>query len=638
MDAYGRLTDAFTLDASLFDLQSPNEYLGIAYRIVATDDFSLVLDLEQLSKFVLEAKTLNMTVSDNNKTVSIGDGVYEPVSGYRTYKLEKGIVPTGTKEMIIYGMNDVYKTQGTVITANEIAGTTAYYKMTAFDDNDDGFMDRALYFPYSFGQYIVDSSNKVAIAGNESTSALNYTGVAPKHEDYVIYSYNPQSKTLDVFKILEIKSDKVNYAEYTSAQGTLKIGEVIYNIGRKDLNGVADKTELEKVLTGVVAGTLQGRKIDFIADDTYIYWYKLGEIESNISTSNIYGINIGVLTAVPQYNASYGYYTVTISTNNTHSASLAVTMIDGALVTSSGTLLTKGDMVLYDVNTIISGTTTYKLTKINTAPTYNTALSASKVYVNNSNVLSIEEKGTVTKSYILAPLTPIYFLDTNMNCLPYTSSNFGEKDLTTYYSVYVSYDATNSVSAVYLKPFDANSVISTGEFNKIVYISKASIDATPVNGINYRTYSALDIMTGETIPVNLSFMTVPGVTYLTGAGYYRVYNDLITNIYPITESALSSSSVIMSRGIVLPKMENYLGSYIFSAGNANFSVNAAHIYFYVQVGDAINGYYLTRYAVDSAEFLAYVANISSRSIDIIYPKDSYMNGTYYGPVAIIVRQ
>ena len=637
LDAYGRLTDAFAIDASLFDLKSPNEYLGVAYKIVSTNDFSVVLELEQVSKFVLEAKTLNMTVTENSKTISIGEGVYEPVAGYRTYKIEKGVVPTGTKEIIIYGMNDVYKTQGTVITANEIAGTTAYYKMTAFDDNDDGFMDRALYFPYSFGQYIVDSSNKIAIAGNEPTSALTFTGVAPRHEDYVIYSYNPQSKTLDVLKIIAPKEDKVNYAEYTSTQGTLKIGEVIYNIGRKDLHGVTDKSDLEKVLLGVVAGTMQGRKIEFVADDNYIYWYKLGEVESNLSTSNIYGINIGVLTAVPQYNASYGYYTINISTNNSHSAALAVTMVDGAAVTSSGTALAKGDMVQYEVNTVISGTTTYKLTKINTAPTYNTARSTSKMYVNNSSVLSVEENGVIVKNFILAPLTPIYFLDANMNCAPYTSTTFGEKELSTYYSVYISNDATNSVSAVYIKPFDANSVVSSGEFNKIVYISKASIDAVAVNGINYRRYAALDLMTGVNIDVDLSYSTVPGVTSLTAAGYYRVYNNIITNIYPITETAISSSSIIVSNTVTISNITNVTGSYVFSAGNANFSVNTANIYFYVQEGSAIDGYYLTKYAVDSAQFLSYITNISTRSVNIIYTKDNYYNGTYYGPIAIIVK-
>jgi len=636
MDDYGRLTDAFTLPASLFDLKSPNEYLGYAYKIVSTKDFNVILELTPMSKLVLESKTEGLTAAAGSKTVTIGNGVYEPVAGYRTYKLTTGVVPTGTKEIIIYGMNNVFSTQGTIVMTNEIVGTTAYYKMIAFDDNDDGFIDRALYSPYSFGRYIVDSSNKVSIAGNESTSAILFTGVTARHEDYVIYSYNPQSKTLDILKVLEVKEDKVGTTEYTAAQGTIKIGETVFNIGRTDANGVTAKSELEKPLLNVVTGTLQNRKIKYLADGANIYWYELGEAETNKPTS--YGLNIGVVTSIPQYNASYGYYSVVLATPTANSASLNVIMVDGATVASNVIPLNKGEMVQYEVSsTLTGGVVVYKVTKINNAPTYNTLTANSKFNVTNS-FFNIEENKTVTKNYPLSSVTPIYYLDASMNFTTYILSSFTEKEVQTYYSVFLAFDSTNSISAVYLRPFDSSSVANTGDYNKIVYISNNDINASASNLPGYRIYNAYDLMTGNYMNVTLSHYTVPGVTALTGAGYYRVFNDVITSVYPITESVLSSTSLVMARSVVIPSVQKLSESYFYRINNTQFSTHSANIKFYVQSGSTLDGYVLTPYATDSAQFLNYINNISTSSVDIIYYRNQdYIEGTYYGSVVIIAK-
>jgi S-layer homology domain. len=636
MDDFGRFTaDAFTLPASAFNLMTPNEYLGVAYRVLSTKDFSIILELEQISKLVLESKTANLTVNENNKTITLGDNTYSPVAGFRSYKLDRNVVPLGTKEIIIYGIN------GTVVMTNEIAGSTAYYKMTAFDDNDDGYIDRALYYPYSFGRYMVDSSNKVLIAGNELTSALRFTGVTVRHEDYVVYLYNPQSKTLDILKVFTIAEGKINQVEYTSAQGILKIDEATFNVGRKELKGVELKSDLEKALIAVTAGTLQGKKIKYIAEDTNLYWYELGETESNLPNSTTsYGVNIGVVSAVPQYNSSYGYYTVPFATATSSSTTLPITMVDGTTLNSASTnVLNKGDMVQYDVNSTIGNVTTYKLTKINAVPTYNTLTSSAKISVNSNNILTIEENNT-NRQYTLSSMTPIYYLDTNMTIANYTGSTFGEKVMSTYYSLFMSYDSTNSVCAVFIKPFDANTVVGKGEFNKIVYISQASLDAPETSSITgYRTYTALDMMTGTNINVHLNYTTVPGVTYLVGAGYYRVYNDIIANVYPVTENSLTSSTLIMTRDIKLADMQNIYESYIYRVGNTPFSTNKAIMQFYVQEGSAINGYTYTKYSIDSSQFATYLSSINTKIIDIIYTKNNndYGDGTYYGPVVIIVK-
>ena len=636
MDDYGRLTDAFTLDASLFNLRTPNEFLGTAYKIVATKDFQVVLELSQMSKMIAETKTTGLTVNDGNKTVTIGNGVYEPVAGYRTYKISSGVVPTGTKEIIIYGMNDVYKTQGTVVVASEIAGTTAYYKIVAFDDNDDGYIDRALYSPYSFGRYTIDSSNKIALAGNELSSAVTFTGVGVKNEDYVIYSYNPQSKTLDIMKILEVKEDKIGTTEYTTAQGTVKIGETVFNIGKADLRGVPAKSDLEKPLLDVVKGTLQNRKIKYVADGTNVCWYELGEAETNKPTT--YGLNIGIVTGIPQYNATYGFYTVPVATPTANSATLNIVSVDGVAISSNTVPLNKGEMIQYEATTSLSnGQAGYKATRINNAPTYNTLSASSKFYVTNS-LINIEENRVLTKNYALASITPIYYVDANMNMTTYILSTFNEKEVSTYYSVFLAYDSTNSVSAVYLRPFDASSVATTGDYNKIVYISNESINASASNNPGYRIYSAYDLMTGNYINVTMSYSTVPGITALPGAGYYRVYNDVITVVHQITETTLSSNSIEMARSVIIPSVQMLGDSYFYKVNNVQFSTHKANIKFYVQTGSTLDGYTLTQYPTDSTMFLNYINNVATNTIDIIYSKNqNYIEGTYYGSVVIIAR-
>lgn len=634
MDAYGRLTDAFTLDASLFNLRTPNEYLGVAFKIVSTEDFKVILNIQQISKFIMESKTNNLTVNTNNKTITLGDGVYEPVAGYRTYRIEDNVVPTGTKEIIIYGMNNVFSTQGTIVMANDIAGTTAYYSITAFDDNNDGFIDRALYSPYSFGQFIIDSSNKIAIAGGETASAVTITGISAKAEDYVIYSYNPQSKILDIMKVLQVQEGTINQLEYTAAQGVIKIGETSYNIGRADVNGVTPKSDLEKILTNVASGTLSGRTFKFIADGLYVYWYSLGDSVINSSQSPLaYGSNIGVVTALTAYNSSYGTYSVTLN----NSMTLPISVVDGVAVNSYNIPLVKGDMIQYEVYQTTTNLITYKATKINTAPTYNTATASSVIYTTN-NYLYISEGGVVTKNFLLTSATPIYYLDANKNVSSYMVSTFTEKPVSSYYSIFVSYETNmpNTIAAIYIKPFDSSTVGSTGEYNKIVYISTDSLNSS-TSGTGYRTYSALDLMTGQIINVNLHYSNSPGYTSLASAGYYRVFYDVLVNVYPVTETSLSSSYIVMNRSVTISSMTQNHSSYFYTVNNVVFATPNSILNFYVREGSSINGYTLTKYSVDSTEFSTFMSSISTKMVDVIYNKNGYFHeGTYYDTVSIVV--
>lgn len=640
MDDYGRLKDSFTIDASIFNLRTPNEYLGVAYNLIANEDFSIILDLTQISKFLTETKTGNLKVDSNNRTISISDGTYEPVSGFRSYKLEKDKAPTGTKEIIVYGMNDVYSTQGTAIMTKDIAGTTAYYKMTAFDDNNDGFIDRALYFPYSFGQYVIESGNKVSIASNELTSAITYTGVTVKNEDYVIYSYNPQSKTLDIMKVLEIKEGTITSTAYTSSQGTVKIGEDTFNIGREDLNGVTQKSNLEKDLIDVASGNLNNRKIkyiyEFVSNAGYIYWYELGEAET--VNSETFGTNIGVITNTPTFTYTYGTLNVEINNN----FSLSVVLVDGYSISTYNQPLNKGDIVKYDVYQTTGNVVTYKIEKLNSTATYNTKNAVSKFNVSNG-YLNIIENGNTTKRYPLSSDTRIYVVDNNMNINIYTSSNFNETQYETYRSVFVSYNpyVANSVNAIYIRPFDSSSVIGTGEFNSVVYISKSSID-NPTTTTNSRIYSAIDLMTGTTKNVTLMFSsTYGGTTFLSTSGYYRIYNDIIANIHPISEAAITSSTTGVLTNVTVTKFDNILNTsnYIIRADNKSFSVNISDIKFYVYESSFTSNS-ITQYGVDSSTFDTFVSNVNSEYItqraDIIF-NNYLIEGTYYGSIAIIAR-
>jgi len=534
MSHYGRLSNAFSLDAKLFTFNDANNYLGMAYNVLANNDFSYIISIQAASRILPESSTANLSVTGSN-TIMLNSSAYTTTVDGRTYILTDGRAPTGTREIIVYGMNDVF-TSGNLITANQMAGTTAYYKMIAFDDNNDNIPDRILYMPFSVGEYKIDSYNRITItcpngkvSVNRTREAIDITTLTTlKDGDYVLYSFNPQTNKLDIMKVLAVaKEGTVVTAAYSSAQKQIGIGSSTFTIGGQ-IAGI-DVAKLEEPLTKVVAGQLAGSTIKYIADDNnVIVYYELTDNTVPISGTTYTHSNFGIVTGVSSQH---------ININGT-TTSYLVYSVDG-MPSSFGMSLTIGDLVEY---TLLQSTPpSYLILRKTPNPTYTTKTASSTVKTTlNSGVytFTVTEGSSTTPALSLTVNSSTVLYVFNGVSAPTTTSIVAyNANFTNYQSVYVAYSGnTNIPAAIYIRPFD-NSVIGGGtytEFDKIVYISQNAISTSTMSGSN-RLYTALDLETGNNIIVTLLTGT------LTTSGYYRVMtNNIISNVSPITQDTTSS--------------------------------------------------------------------------------------------------
>jgi len=258
----GILGDSYQIrESKIFDSAvDPNEYLGHAFSIRADEDFTNISSIS-----VIDGKdyTSGLSINEDNDTITFGGATYETVYSY-SYKLAEGTIPKN-KEIIVYGLNTVF-TGGGIIYADEMANTTANYTIKAFDDNKDGYADRAIYTPYSFGQYSVSTTNAVKIANNEAVNSFTVTGKTNvKNGDYVLYSYNTASKTLDIKKIYTATTGTVT--SYSPGGKTIVIDNKTYTIGNANLPGANYETASAGFGNGY---NLVGQQVKIILDGTNI--------------------------------------------------------------------------------------------------------------------------------------------------------------------------------------------------------------------------------------------------------------------------------------------------------------------------------------------------------------------------------
>ena len=628
MTEYGLLKNPFKLPSNLFNLSAPNEYIGMAYTVTANDDYSVITNtVKESSRVISESYLTNLSVNANSSVLTIGGANYTVVDSF-TYKLT---APSYDKQVIVYGMNGVFRNCGTVVTARDIANTTQYYKVKAYDDNNDNAPDRLFYSPYSFGQFKTDTAGggKIAIAGGYTRGAVTMTGITPKEGDYVLYSFNPQTMTLDIMRVFEIKEGLVRSNSYSQSLKQLIIDNATYNIGNEFISGLK-VSELEAPLLNVQMSSLYGRKVSYIADVNTILYYKLADASG--ASGKIYGANIGIITSIP--NIQSGVYTIILD----NSVVCGVGMLNGSVPSYSSFDLAVGDMVEYDAYESPSGRL-YRVTKITSAPTYTTKQPASTMSVVN-NLFQITENAAVTEYYPIGALTKIFVINSNGVVEPAkTAAVMAALNNTTYQAVYVAHDSSlQYAAAIYIRPLDMSVIGSTSEYTSIVYISSYDINNS-LQLTNARRYTALDLMSGSTVSVSLSAQpSALSPSVLSSAGYYKVNNGFIINANPIIENnPLPSSTLCMYKEQIIRNMTKMSDRYMFtlSINNTTFNVLPSDIKLYVryQNSGTISPYADLAGFAESTQGQSYIG-----TVDIIYYRNmDYLGSTYVGSVAIIIN-
>jgi len=577
---YGRLGDSFELDADMFDFDDANKAIGTMYSIKATGDFETILSLELVSTTLSESRTTGLTVSSNS-TITLGGNTYTPKS-VRSYALETGKAPS-TKEIIIYSLNDdlVGKqfSSGNLLTVPKISGTSQgankYYTMTAYDDNGDGYADRAFLRTYSFGQYKLDNG-RLAIADNNSTSAITVTGkTTVKDGDYVIYSYDSQTKTLDIMKILTKIEGTVS--AYGSTNSTITVDNVNYYLGWDEVKGA----EVATVAKDIKAlASVSGRKISgYVDNDNRIIFSCTLQSEEISLEGNYYYNNIGTVTNVNSYMAGDVYATAQPTLQPavvldgtkafliaTYNGQIPSTMNLQQLVGKLVTFTVVGTKAAYVNNSTPTTMQVVDLKDCASKPTL-TFTQTDKLYMyfqlkNNVPTLTINNAatGAPLQEIILANNGFVSIYGTNQSGTynyetisqqwtinDETSTNGFSLTNGYYYSFYIdgisSYYGGVTANAIYIRPFDfANYAATTTAYNSIVYISSQSIQTawptynqtTGAQSVLYQ--GAFDLATGS--PVNVSLSSTKGT--ITTPGYYKALSGYITDATPITSSIIPS--------------------------------------------------------------------------------------------------
>lgn len=480
LNSDGTMANRASLTMAADDLEAELEF-GASYRIAMCKGD--ILSIEKCKSTVIYDKLVVSSASSTK--IAINSVVYTPTTRY-TYDLEEGKVPTGSKEIIIYGLSDLYYTPYQVLTSEELYGTTARYELTGFDDNGDGYLDRAIYKPYSFGQYTIDGST-TKITGKDKnisfqTSRVKINGAKPTSGAYILYNYNKDTAELEVESVMS-QADAY-FKSYASGKVTLYTSSVnnvkTYGLGNSELPGV-DAT----AVTNAIRSLSSGASVRFVTDGSNI----LAVVSStgtgsgsgnNGGTSNvptysentIVSTSVGVVSRVDTSSAASG--TMVVYLNNT--TALYVSSLNGSAVSAVNSSLAAGDLIEYTQLGSSSAVTVLN-NKPYVTDTVTGSSSTRTAFIDyTTNYFGFGYRtgtGANAVSTYMAQVaanssTVIYYYN-GTSIVPYSVNNLsGGISVGSGYSVYVVINSTSASAAsiIYIRPAvvtpNANPTISGG--------------------------------------------------------------------------------------------------------------------------------------------------------------------------------
>lgn len=536
INPYGSLSSScFELDASyvknLFNTTDYNAYIGTSFNVKYRNNYAEIIEFAKNSTPSTVESGLSISSSLQNK-ITLNNTQYQTVSNYSERLIDKN-VPT-SHEIIIYAVNDAF-TSGSVIIASQMSGTTAYYKLTTFDDNADGYPDRAIYKPYSFGVYTV-TDGKINLAGNLTSSSVtikNTTGTSLTSGVKVLYSYDSQTKELEIKKIYNETSGTV--ASYTAGSANVLITPSNYssytnfNLGNSELNGTVTPAKMKETLSGVAAGT----QIKYITDESgNLIWFELAASTSTPGTTGT-AYNSQMCVVNSYINGSLSGYSGGGQVN------FYVSSIDGSASLYQSTLAI-GDVVLMGAVTNTNNYYTLPVTNITSKPTYTTSNATASIQISNST-MCIYENGNIKFSMPIIGNVPYYTYITTTTGASSITQNYlttSGATLGANMSVYVAKSDAGYVSMIYVRPASASSLVNNASaFTTVGYLATTTnYQSAPYNSQYPYVYTMTNMCANT---VNAPIL-VNSATILPNTGYYRIVESngtyYVNGNTPITTS------------------------------------------------------------------------------------------------------
>lgn len=525
------------------------------------NSFTFLYNNETLLKFVQNSKSTVLTdasvsVNNDNRTLKIGNGntAYAPVSSFSSTS------NTSTKEIIIYSTNTAYATSlknvgKTALGISDIKGTTDKFDMTLFDDNGDGYYDRAIYNPYTFGKYvttdIIGYSSLVSMAGVKvvdiraaDISFSGYSSVSNVPDNsYVLYTYNPITEKAKVVYVAAAETE-AEIKSYTYNSTTIKIGNNTYYLGA----GIIDAST-ETVIKDIERYTnYEGVDVKFVAYGTKILYIEIGDnlsYSASVSKNDLYVVKSIDLTGLSQTTPSISV--TLVGSDGRETSAYTIYRLNNTSVSQKNCDLYVNDVV--------------ELTEFSSAgQIYNglTRVESSPAYVNQEStkrLMHINDPIDTSKEYlILASLDEIVIkIPVNVGTTKiYYADEDRLVDVTDDYTAvisagtaiyYTTKDSPNNKYATFIiiKEFVANDDRSkVNDFDTIAYINTSSLRQT---GGAYQ-YVAFDFITGTDFYVTCT-------TRLSNSGIYLIKGSSVVLSTPVTYNVTNNSNIEFDKEFVV---------------------------------------------------------------------------------------
>ncbi len=432
-----------------------------------------------------------------NPKVAINNVVYSLVSAY-SYELKEGVLPRGTKELIVYGQSDLFDAYE-VLTVKDMKNTNAVYTLTTFDDNGDGYADRAIYMPYSFGLYTV-KNNTSTIKGSSDitflTKNVEISGRTPSDGSYILYNYDEDAALLTVKSVLS--KSTAYFSSYNNGKVVLYTSSVnnskTYELGNDDLPGV-DNTALESA----VKAFTKGSSVQFITDGTAIYAFTTGTSGDNTvqpTGAPIISANVGIVGSVDTsglsstlFGTSTGVLKIQLYGSSTW---MNVSMLNNTAVSALNRSIAKGDIIEF---TAVDNLGSYNVNVLNEQRYAVDSSNSSSAFVNatTANGRTVVGVGYMTNLTARTYLAQVA-ADSTTSIVVFNGTSFATYSVASLAqgvsipsgcAVYItaSSASASAASLVYIRPKSITDGGNTPSGSKLVgnYAVVSSIDTTTLN-------------------------------------------------------------------------------------------------------------------------------------------------------------
>ncbi len=209
---------------------------GAAYKVLSTVEMSKSQDF------------YTAKVSDDNKTVTIGENKYTIVDEY------SDILATNNNELIVYAYDDDGSLRQ-IETMDQLKPLLGFYRITLLTDEGDTVAKRAILRSFAFGKMDVDKDGKINLADGLTAEKLTGGYKNPDSAetgDYVLYYFNENTKELEIGAVLEIAAGAVRRI----TADTVKLGEDTYTLGNATAGitaaSIRDKLTLGETVQAVI--------------------------------------------------------------------------------------------------------------------------------------------------------------------------------------------------------------------------------------------------------------------------------------------------------------------------------------------------------------------------------------------------